>query len=98
MVHWHIEVLGFTVPAQPNLRTRPTGYLPVLNRAGGVGRLRYTDVTAYGVCLLPSTYGMITGWETCGYEGLWGGQVGADPVTGDARPTGVVVGFHCIYL
>ena len=87
MVHWHIEVLGFTVPAQPNLRTRPTGYLPVLDRAGGVGRLRYTGVTAYDVCLLPSTYGMITGWATRGYG------PGKMP-----RPTGVIVGFHCIYL
>ena len=66
---------------------RPTGYLSVLNRAGGVGRLRYTDVTAYGVCLLPSTCGMITGWETCGYEGLGDGQVREDSVTGEVRPT-----------
>ena len=84
MVHWHIEVLGFTVPAQPNLRTRPTGYLPVLDRAEGVGRLRYTGVTAYGVCLI--TFNLRYDHN----EGLWVGQ--------DARPTGVIVGFHSIYL
>ena len=81
------QVLGSVDIWVSRYEYRPTGYLSVLNRAGGVGRLRYTDVTAYGACLLPSTYGMITGWETCGYEGLWGGQVRADPVTGDVRPT-----------
>ena len=35
---------------------------------------------------------MITGWETCGYEGLWDGQVREDSVTG--CPTyGMMLGF-----
>ena len=42
---------------------------------------------------------MITGWETCGYEGFWGGQVRENFVTGDARSIGVVLGFiQSIYI
>ena len=36
---------------------------------------------------------MITGWETCGYEGLWGGQVQEGPRDRGCPIYGMVLGF-----
>ena len=58
MVHWHIEVLGFTVPAQPNPRTVKCQHALVIRRvAAQVNENQSEPITA------------ITGWETCSHEG-----------------------------
>ena len=73
MSHW-----SFGVWRCSHITCRPAGAMKRVR----CPTYRCVQGTANGVCLLPSTFGTITGWETCCYEELWYGQ--------DARSTGVV--------